>query len=128
MDLLNRQSILDAVDIQQEQVSVPEWGGDVLVYGLTAGEKDVYEDGMVNATGKKKVTLKDATARLCSMCIKDENGDRLFSNDDIAALGKKSAKAMERISDAAMRLSGMTKGDIEEIVKNSETIRKEDSD
>lgn len=123
MGLLDRQAIFDAADIAKEKVAVPEWGGEVMVYGLTAGEKDAYEDGMINTSKKSKVTLMGATARLCAMCIRDEKGNRIFTDADVAALGKKSSAAMERISKVAQKLSGMGKDDIEEIVKNSEAIQ-----
>ncbi len=127
--LLSKQTILDADDIKSEKVPVPEWGGDVKVFGLTAGERDSYEDGLINHSGgKKKVTLNDATARMCSLSIRDEKGKRLFSDKDIAALSRKSADPLNRIFQVAARLSGMEKGDLEEMVKNSETIQKDSSD
>jgi len=126
--LLNKSQILEAKDIRTEQVAVPEWGGDVLVSGMTAGEKDKYENGLIVAGETSVVTLTNATARLCSLCIRDEKGSAIFTERDITSLTNKSAKAMERVSKVAQRLSGMGKGDLEEIVKNSEEIQNADSD
>lgn len=127
--LLNKKTILEAADIKSEKVACPEWGGDVMVYGLMGREKDRFEESLINQSGRKtRLTLADATARLCVLCIRDENGKRLFSDDEVAALSKKSNAPLARIYDAAEKLSGMKKGDLEEMVKNSETIRKNDSD
>ena len=40
---LNRAAILEAKDIPTETVPVPEWGGDVIVRGLTGDELDDYQ-------------------------------------------------------------------------------------
>ena len=43
MALLTREDILNYNDIKTEIVPVPEWGGEVKVKGLTAGERDKWE-------------------------------------------------------------------------------------
>ena len=115
--MLNKKAIFECDDIQSKEVSVPEWGGNVMVYGLTAGEKDMFETSLVN---DKKVDLKDATAKLCVLCIRDGNGDRIFTDIDIEKLSGKSGKALKRVYEVAESLSGLARGDVEEIVKNSE--------
>jgi hypothetical protein len=128
--MLNKKQILECSDIETEVVSVPEWGGEVMVYGLTSGEKDDFEESMVfkDDQGNRKISLKDASARLCAMCIKDENGNRIFDDSDVVALAKKSGKAIKRVYEAAERLSGLGTGEVEEIVKNSEKTQLPDSD
>jgi hypothetical protein len=126
--MLSKSDILEAKDIESEAVEVPEWGGKVMVYGLTAGEKDLYEEGMISEAKGKTVTLADATARLCALCIRDDKGKHVFAMHDITSLSNKSSKALNRVSKVAQRLSGMGKDDIEEIVKNSAKIQNADSD
>lgn len=127
--LLDKKEILEAADIKSETVAVPEWGGKVKVYGLMGREKDRFEESLINQSGKKTViSLANATARLCGLCIRDEKGKRVFSDEDVAALSRKSNAPLARIYDVAEKLSGMKKGDLEEMVKNSETIQKEGSD
>ena len=111
-------------------VKVPEWGGDVMGYGLTCSEKDGCEDSMVfkDTEGHRQITLKDASARLCAMCIRDEKGNRIFDIADALALAKKSGKAVKRVYDVAERLSGLGAGEVDEIVKNSEKTTTSDSD
>jgi hypothetical protein len=45
----------------------------------------------------------------------------LFTDEDVAALGQRSAAALERVFDAASRLSGLSAEDMEELAKNSES-------
>lgn len=123
MDLLTREAILTADDLQVEVVEVPEWGGTVRVRGLTGAERDAFEASVIDlaSNGRRApvMNLVNLRAKLAARCIVDEQGIRLFSDADIAALGQKSAHALQRVFEAAQRLSGLTKEDVEELEKNS---------
>jgi hypothetical protein len=126
--MLTKEQILRAKDIQTETVPVPEWGGDVLVRGLTGRERDEFEQGLVKGAGRKsQINLKLATARLCALSIVDEKGNRLFGDGDIMALNSKSSAALQRVYKTASRLSGLGDEDLEEMVKNSARTAGEDS-
>lgn len=121
--LLTREQILEVVDLQQETVAVPEWGGEVMVRGLTGTERDAFEQDIVQLKrdGKRTSTemdLHNVRAKLCVRCIVDENGERLFGDVDMEALGRKSATALSRVFEAAQRLSGLSDQDVEELAKN----------
>lgn len=122
--LLSRDDILQASDLPMERVEVPEWGGYVYVRTLTGAERDEYESSMLIVRGsgrgaQAQVNMANARARLCALAICDTDGSRLFSTEDVRALGQKSAAALDRIYSVAMRLSGLRPEDIEELTKNS---------
>lgn len=128
MALLTRDAILSAPDLLEEVVNVPEWGGSVKIIGLTASQRDMFEDSILSQKGKEfKVHLTNARAKLASLCIVDEKNKRLFSENDIVALGAKSAKALDRVYGVAQRLSGISDDDIEELEKNSGNPQADDS-
>jgi len=121
MGLLTREAILTALDIVTERVAVPEWGGDVLVRGLTGAERDGYEATLVKLRGTDAtINLANARAKLVACSIVDEAGALVFTERDVAALAKKSAAALQRVFDVAQRLSGLSASDVEELVKKSE--------
>lgn len=123
--MLSRAEILAANDRRIEPLEVPEWGGTIFVRSLTGTERDSYEAGLHD--GKGKVSLENARARLAALTVCDDKGALLFSRADLAALGGKSAKALDRIFDKALALSGMAKGDVEAAAKNSESGQSGDS-
>ena len=126
--MLTRDQILQANDIQTEEVSVSEWGGTVLVRALDGEERDALEASMIQGKGKTaQVNLKNLRAKLVARSIVDENGKRLFEDGDIPALAKKSAAALNRVYEVAQRLSGITPEDVDELTKNSEPAQSEDS-
>lgn len=128
MNTLTRDQILQCADIQTESVEVPEWGGAVLVKGLSGAERDSLEAAIVEVRGRKqRLHLENTMARLVAMSVVDENGKRLFTNGDIEALGKKSSAALQRVCQVAQRLSGLTQDDLEDMSKNSESGQPEDS-
>ena len=131
MTMLSRDAILAVVDLPREEVAVPEWGGSVIVQGLSAQQRDKVEttlrdfrDGEVKMREKG---LTDFRARIVALCVINEDGSRMFSDDDISALGKKSAIAVERVADVALRLSGMTNEAVESAEKNSDEASSDDS-
>ena len=123
--MLSRQDIIDCNDIESEVVPVPEWNGEVNVQGLTLAEKDIWTDSIL-VDGKASMT--GATAKLCALCMRDESGGLLFTEEDIPVLQAKSAQALDRVFQVAQRLSGIGQEDIEETVKNSGKTTTQDSD
>jgi hypothetical protein len=120
--LLSREQILSAQDITTETVAVPEWGGEVLVRGLTGAQRDEYEESFFTGRGKdRKENFANVRARLVALCIVGEDGKPLFSLKDVEVLGKKSATALDRVFAVAQRLSGIGAKDVEALAGNSET-------
>jgi len=128
MALLTRDEILQAQDLPTEQVHVPEWGGDVLVRALTGAERDRFEQSIVEQRGKNtRMNLQNIRAKLVALTVVDEQGNRIFKDEDVKWLGNKSAAALDRIFEVAQRLSGLRDEDVEELAKNSESDLSDDS-
>lgn len=117
--LLNRDQILTAKDLPFKDVSVPEWGGDVRVSTMTAADRDAFESSIYETTAGKIVLKNDNyRAKLLARCLTDDQGVRLFTEKDIEALGKKSARALQRLFNAAQTLNGLSLEEQEKIEKN----------
>lgn len=128
MALLTRDQILGADDLLFEDVPVPEWGGTVRVRGLSGAERDDFEAGVVQVKGKKtSMNLRNLRARLVALAVVGADGKRLFADSDVRALGHKSAAALQRVFEAAQRLSGLSDEDVEELTKNSDSDQSDDS-
>jgi len=113
MGLLSKAAILNADDLKTETVKVPEWGGDVMVRTMSGTARDAFEQSLVGSDGR----MENVRARLVSLTMCDEKGERIFSDEEMLELGKKSAKALDRVFDVAQRLNGIgTKGESD--VKN----------
>jgi hypothetical protein len=131
--ILSRDDILRAeVDslgrplLPTERVDIPEWGGTVIIRGLTGTARDTFEGTLVRQRGRKvESNLENFRSKLLVQSIVDEQGNLLFSEKDVQALGRKSAAALERAYTVAMRLSRLTPEDVEEL---TETLGEEKSD
>jgi hypothetical protein len=117
---LSRDDILKAADNEPEEVDVPEWGGSVLVRGMTGRERDAFELSMLQPGrgGRRVVDPANVRAKLVARCCVDDDGNRLFTDADVAELGGKSAAAVDRVYAAAARLSGMGADDQEDLVRD----------
>jgi endo-alpha-1,4-polygalactosaminidase (GH114 family) len=126
--LLNKEAILNAQDLQHEDVFVEEWKGTVRVRALTGAERDAFEASIVEGKGKNvKTNLKNIRAKLVALAVINENGERLFNDHEAQVLGTKSASALDKVFEVAQRLSGLRDEDVEELAKNSESDQSEDS-
>lgn len=115
--ILSRDDILGADDRQIRTVAVPEWGGEVLVRGLTGAERDRYEESLWVGRGKnRKLNWTNARAKLVAASVVGEDGKPLFTQRDVEALGAKSSAALDRIYSVAQELSGVTDGDMDEML------------
>ena len=115
MAILTRDEILKAEDIDTQEVDVPEWGGTVLVKGLSGRQRDEFEGSMVERRGRRAVlNTANMRAKLVAWSVVDETGKRLFTNADIQDLGEHSAAAVDRVYSVAAKLSGLGDEDVEE--------------
>jgi hypothetical protein len=125
---LNKQEILAQDDLKTEEVFVPEWDAWVIVRTLNASERDNFEASTIQRNGKKvTMNFQNMRARLCLLCLVDENGDRLFQEEDTFPLGGKSAAALDRIFTVAQRLNGLRDEDVEELAGESNAAQNGDS-
>jgi len=128
MALLTKQQIVDANDLETVEVNVPQWGGSVLVRALTAKQRGQLMSTLIDQTKDgRTLRLQDLQARLCAMSIVDGQGKRFFSDNELAALGAKSSAALQRVFEAAQRLSGLSDEQVGELSKNSDETPSDDS-
>jgi hypothetical protein len=120
MSLLTRQQILEAMDIKTEKVSVPEWGGDVLVTTISAEKRDAIQNILLKDPKKvSMVSVEKMKVLLCSFAIVDQDGKQLFTEEDVDALYQKSSIALDRVFQAAEKLNSITGQGADELRKNS---------
>lgn len=127
MTLMSKAAILGAVDIGFEDIDlsdVPGWGT-VRIKDLTAAERDALEASLTVdvAGGRKggvtqKVSLDNVRAAFCAAALVDEDGNLLFSKADLGALGRKSARALDRIFARIRERNGLSDGDVQELAEN----------
>ena len=106
-----REQILAAQDLPSQKIHVPEWGCLVNVRTLTGRERDRFEGQ------QSRDPYTDIRARLAVLCLVDDEGKQLFTAEDIPALTAKSSRALDRVFAVAVKLSGISKEDVEELKK-----------
>lgn len=122
--LLDKSKILAADDKPTVRVDVPEWGGHVFVRTMSAGERDNYEAEIYDLSkgGKAndaKSMMANARARLLVRTLVDEEGNRLFEDSDMEALGAKSGLVVDKVFTVARKVNGLSEADVDELVGNS---------
>ena len=125
---LSKKDIL-ATTLPSETVDVPEWGGKIILRGITATERDDYEQAMVDMSpnGAKR-KLHNVRASLVVRCIVDEQGEREFADSDAEVLGAKDAAIIDRLWDVCRRLCGMSTEDEVKLAQGFDRAQADTSD
>lgn len=115
---LTKDQILSApAKLKTREIKVPEWGPDatVTIRELTGDERDAYDQEVYEHKGD----FRGLRAFLVAMSLCDESGKSLgFTEAEIKQLGSKSGAAIDRLFEAAKRLSGLEGEAVEEAEKN----------
>lgn len=135
---LSRDAIL-AVPLKTAEIDVPEWGGRVRVRELQGLERQEFESSYSAAkqrftvSGKRgrrqqETELEIHTERirvlLCHLSLIDEHGNRMFAGtEDVAALGKTSARALDRVFQFCWEMNGFGAEGIEAAGEASEEMQ-----
>lgn len=121
MAVANRDAFRAAAEkpLPFESVDVPDIGT-VWIEGLSGRRRDEWESSCAVIKGKKVVpNMANVRARLVVLCARNEDRSALFQAGDADWLGKLPATQLDPMVELAQRLSGITKGDIEELGKGS---------
>jgi len=115
--MLTADGILNSSDLSDlKKVNVPEWGGEVYIRVMTGIERDRWEIAATSAM--KDTQTLNIRATLCAICICDDKGKRLFTDEQAQALGEKSSLALGRVFEVARHLNRLTDRDLEELEGN----------
>lgn len=93
MELKNRDSFLALATRRYQTVTIPEFG-DVRIQSLSEGERAKIE------TEAAKDNFATLRARLVAACLVDEDGTRLFGDDECEAIGRLDSRYVAPIADA----------------------------
>ncbi len=115
------EDILKLDDLPREAITVPEWNGVAgFVRTMTGEERDAYEAEFFANGEDEAINRANVRARLVARTFVNDAGERFFSDAQIKALGRKSAKALDRIFEVAQRLNRLSKADMDALVKKSD--------
>lgn len=122
-----RDTILAADDIPSEKVTIKEWGVDVLVRGMSAGDRiTLMQNAYDQSTGQ--VNMAAVYPDVVVSCLIDpDTNEPVFTDSDKALLMSKSSAAIEQIASVGLRLSGIGQDAQDAAGKDSSSIPNDDS-
>lgn len=113
MPHLTLDQIKAADDVKTVEVEIPEWNGHVTVKGMTGRLRSNLEQ-KVNSNAPHG----DVKMMVVIACTLNADGNPMFSNDDKKWLVEKAAGPIEKIFEAACKLSGITDQAVDEAEGN----------
>lgn len=113
-----RDRIFNVNDIKTEIVDVPEWNVQVMIKGLTAGERAKVMAGAFDREGN--VLLDRVYPELLIACVMDpKTQEPIFTKDDKSMVLQKSGAVVERLAQIAARMAGLGAESLKSAEKNS---------
>ena len=127
---LTKEQIFAAKDLKRETVEIPEWSvegnpGAIIVQELTLRERDTLDEGAKDEHGE--LIPNEFVRLIIELSCVQENGDKFFAPGDYEQLKDKSLGAIQRILDAAKRVSALGEEALEDARKNLSEGQGEDS-
>ncbi len=109
---------------RHDVVTLPISGHTVRIQSLTEREVSNYQAATLatSGTGIRRERLVDANRRLIVLCLVDESGNRLLNETHISKLADWDAADTQFLYDRCSKHCGLNTRDVEDLVKNSETI------
>lgn len=130
MAVMTRDQILGTPKASHTDVDlsdIPGWGV-VRIKDLSAAERDQIEqscvvDRLVVVKGgrrklRRETSLDNIRAKFVAACVVDEDGNSVFTLDDVKALGQLNARAIDRIFTVVQERNGLRDEDLDELAGN----------
>ena len=123
-NLPTRNELLGLTKRRFKTIDIPELDLTFRIQSLTEREKSEYETALLTKTGRgvSRERLTDAARRLMVLCLVDDDNNRLLEPGDVNALSQLDAIVAAKIYNECQTHCGFGEEDIEQIVKNSESV------
>ena len=117
-EVLTADAFFQLAELPKEDVPFPESGNGAVipVWGLTPTERPMFEKELRESGELSYIEFRE---RLVAACCRNDDGSRVFQQDDVRRLGASHAGLVERLYNKAERFSGYTADDVKATVKNS---------
>jgi hypothetical protein len=114
--MLSRDEILSKAVLRRETVTVPELGGDVILQEMSGAFRDAWEQSLQDRDNHGR--LVNPRAKLVVATLVNEDGSRVFGDDDVDRVGNMPSSVLDRLCNVAQRLNLLRHEDLEESRKN----------
>ena len=124
-----KHAILAIRDTIGEPIEIPEWAAvdGLTIRHISGAERDRLEIHASKIGDGDTEAARGFRALSASLFLGDEQGDRIFGDEDIEDLDSKSGAALERIREAGYRVNGYDAAQVDELEGNSPAAPSGDS-
>jgi hypothetical protein len=117
---IGREQVESAQDLLSEIVPVPEWGGDARMQEFNADGKAIFGawgKGIQDGDNADVRSIVGFAARVVALSLSNDDGSLVYPDfeEGVTALLKRNPKTLDRLSDVALKLSGIAPDAAEQI-------------
>lgn len=113
-----RDLILKSEDIKLNKIHVKEWGCDIYIKQICPREQNEYFQWCDEERKKYgELSIGRVNSKYVTMLVCDENGKRVFSDDDFDKIMEKNACVINYIAEKINDINTFTTAEVEDIAK-----------
>lgn len=129
MGLLTLEQLKTTPVFKSERVPVPELGGDVLIREFAGSDRDHIVRFLYENKSDVAANLNNGAfmVLVLSLALSNEDGSRLFPDDQVHILSRWSEKVIDRLYGIAARMNALGGEQLDAAAKNSESGQSSDS-
>lgn len=132
LPILNADTIFKVKDIKEREMKIEEWGGAIIVRGLTSIDHErLTQSSTEGPIGERQFNMVGYQAKVVILCSYDgfakDGGKRIFEKGHLPMLMEKASGPIAAIATLAHELSGIGKGAVDRFQKNLEKTPSADS-
>lgn len=113
-----RDKILNQPTLEMIKVWVSDWQSHVYLKPLSIKEHEAWESVILNEDGTTNKSISLKASMVVASCY-DENGDKVFTEKDLEALGEQAAGPINKLFAKCSKINAISKSDVEELEGNS---------
>lgn len=125
MAALKKEDIIKAKDSILTEVEVAEWGGSVFIGGMGLGDLIDFYDKNYTKDGEKETSEVSNTLDILLKTLKDENGIRLFADDEKDILSNKDSVVLLRLFKKCTEVIPMLNNSDKDVKKNLQEMQQD---
>lgn len=107
--MLTKEQLLKTVKRPSVKVEMPEFGGEILLRGISAGELMTFQKSIEKPSkknGEFEIDRETFGPKLLVRCIVDKDGNRVFADEEWESFNGWPVSAFQRATAAALKLNG----------------------
>lgn len=113
MALINKEQFLQNTACEHKDVHIEELGGEIRIKAMSIADQIKFEEESANTKNQNELIFQ-----LILNCCIDENGEKLFEQEDLEIIKERSAPVVIKLFQEILKVNKLDEEEIDKLAKN----------